>query len=65
MGTRYSWNQFDECTFLDIDKGTYSNDIREVLDVLGIEAARQVLYNEFNEVMEFADAYINYHHLNL
>ena len=47
------------------NKRTYSNDIREVLDVLGIEAARQVLYNEFNEVMEFADAYINYHHLNL
>ena len=47
------------------NKRTYSNDIREILDVLGVEAARQVLFNEFNEVMEFADAYINYHHLNL
>ena len=33
--------------------------------MLGIEAARQVLYNEILEVMEFADAYINYHHLSL
>jgi DNA-directed RNA polymerase II subunit RPB1 len=46
-------------------KRTYSNDIREVFDVLGIEAARQVLYNEFAEVMEFSDVYINYHHLSL
>ena len=44
---------------------TYSNDIKEIFDILGIEAARQVLYNEFVEVMEFADVYINYHHLSL
>jgi DNA-directed RNA polymerase beta' subunit len=44
---------------------TYSNDIKEIFDVLGIEAARQVLYNELVEVMEFADVYINYHHLSL
>lgn len=44
---------------------TYCNDIKEIFDVLGIEAARQVLYNEFVEVMEFADVYINYHHLSL
>jgi DNA-directed RNA polymerase beta' subunit len=44
---------------------TYSNDIREVYDTLGIEAARQMLYNELSEVMEFADTYINYHHLSL
>ena len=44
---------------------TFSNDIREIYDVLGVEAARQVLFNEITEVMEFADAYINYHHLNL
>ena len=44
---------------------TYSNDIREVFDVLGIEAARQMLFNEISEVMEFSDAYINYHHLSL
>jgi len=44
---------------------TYSNDIKEVFDVLGIEASRQVIYNEFVEVMEFSDVYINYHHLSL
>ena len=46
-------------------KRTYSNDIKEVFDVLGIEATRQILYNEFIEVMEFSDIYINYHHLSL
>jgi len=46
-------------------KRTYSNDIREVFDVLGIEAARQTIYNEFFDVMEFSDAYINFHHLSL
>jgi DNA-directed RNA polymerase II subunit RPB1 len=44
---------------------TYSNDINEVFDVFGIEAARQIIYNEFVEVMEFSDVYINYHHLSL
>jgi DNA-directed RNA polymerase II subunit RPB1 len=44
---------------------TFCNDIKEIFDVLGIEAARQVLYNEFAEVMEFSGVYINYHHLSL
>jgi DNA-directed RNA polymerase II subunit RPB1 len=44
---------------------TYSNDIKEIFDVLGIEAARQTIYNEFVDVMEFSDVYINYHHLSL
>jgi DNA-directed RNA polymerase II subunit RPB1 len=44
---------------------TYSNDIKEIFDVLGVEAARQTIYNELNEVMEFASTYINYHHLSL
>ena len=44
---------------------TYSNDIREVFNVLGIEAARQMIYNEMSEVMEFSSVYINYHHLSL
>jgi len=45
---------------------TYSNDIREMFDVLGIEAARQMIYNELSDVMEFSgDVYINYHHLSL
>ena len=50
--------------FIDSNR-TYSNDIKEVFDVLGIEAARQVLYNEFVDVMEFSGVYINYHHLSL
>ena len=50
--------------FID-NKRTYSNDIKEVFNVLGIEAARQILYNEFVEVMEFSDVYINYHHLSV
>ena len=44
---------------------TYSNDIREVFDVLGIEAAREMIFNEMSEVMEFSSVYINYHHLSL
>ena len=44
---------------------TFSNDIKEVFDVLGIEAARRVIYNEFYDVMEFSGVYINYHHLSL
>jgi len=44
---------------------TFSNDIKEIFDVLGIEAARQTIYNEFYDVMDFSDVYINYHHLSL
>ena len=50
--------------FIDANR-TFCNDIHETYKVLGIEAARQVLYNELVEVMEFADVYINYHHLSL
>jgi DNA-directed RNA polymerase II subunit RPB1 len=50
--------------FID-NKRTYSNDIKEVFDVLGIEAARQLLYNELTEVMDFSGVYINYHHLSI
>jgi len=50
--------------FIDANR-TFCNDIHETYRVLGIEAARQVLYNELVEVMEFADVYINYHHLSL
>ena len=46
-------------------KRTISNDIKEVFDVLGIEAARQVIHNELVEVMEFSGVYINYHHTSL
>ena len=44
---------------------TISNDIVEVYKVLGIEAARQLIYDEITEVIEFDGTYINYHHLSL
>ena len=50
--------------FIDYTR-TYSNDIREMYNCLGIEAARQNILNEFNEVMEASDAYVNYHHLSI
>jgi DNA-directed RNA polymerase II subunit RPB1 len=50
--------------FIDF-KRTHSNGIREIFNVLGIEAARQSIYNELNEVMEFSGVYINHHHSSL
>jgi DNA-directed RNA polymerase II subunit RPB1 len=44
---------------------TISNDIGEIFNVLGMEAARQALYNEISEVLEFDGAYLNSHHMNL
>ena len=44
---------------------TYTNNIREIHKVLGIEAARQSIYNEITEVIEFDNTYINYHHISL
>jgi DNA-directed RNA polymerase beta' subunit len=44
---------------------TYSNDIKEIHNILGIEATRQIIYNELVEVIEFSGAYVNSHHLQL
>ena len=44
---------------------SYSNHIIEMYNVLGIEAARQSIYNELSEVLEFDSSYINSHHLGL
>ena len=44
---------------------TVSNDIMEVFDVLGVEAARQTLYNELSEVLEFDGSYVNAHHMSV
>jgi DNA-directed RNA polymerase II subunit RPB1 len=44
---------------------TYSNNIHEIYDVLGIEAARQSIYREIMEVLEFDGSYINSHHVSL
>jgi DNA-directed RNA polymerase II subunit RPB1 len=40
---------------------SFSNDVHEVNEIFGIEAARISLYEEFNEV--FASSAINYHHM--
>ena len=44
-------------------KRTFSNDIVEIYNIFGIEAARQTIYNELAEVIEFDGTYINYHHM--
>jgi DNA-directed RNA polymerase beta' subunit len=44
---------------------TISNDIVEIYHVLGIEAARQTIYNELVEVVEFDGTYINYHNYSV
>jgi DNA-directed RNA polymerase II subunit RPB1 len=43
----------------------YSNDIIEVYTTLGIEAARQIIFNEIMEVLEFGGSYVNSHHIEL
>jgi len=49
-----------------VDKSrTTSNHIIEIYNVLGIEAARQSIFDEFSEVIEFDSTYINYHHLTM
>jgi len=44
---------------------TCTNDIQEIYRTLGIEAARQAIFNELSEVIEFDNTYINYHHLTI
>ena len=44
---------------------TTSNDIQEIYRTLGLEAARQSIFNELSEAMDHAGVYINYHHLSL
>ena len=44
---------------------TVTNDIQEIHKILGIEAARQAIYNEFTDVIEFDGGYINYHHVTM
>ena len=50
--------------YIDVNR-TFSNDIIETYKVLGIEAARQTIYNEIADVIEFDGTYINYHHLSV
>lgn len=59
MGT----NLMDILANPEIDtKRTLTNDLMEIYRTLGIEAVRQVIYNEFAEVL---GGYINYHHLSM
>jgi DNA-directed RNA polymerase II subunit RPB1 len=50
--------------YIDVNR-TFSNDIIEVFNIFGIEAARQTIYNEIVEVIEFDGSYINFHHLSI
>ena len=57
-------NLYDLLVFEGLDgTRTFSNDIHEVNDVFGIEAARTCLLDEFNEV--FSTEKVNYHHLSV
>lgn len=44
---------------------TYSNDICEIFEVLGIEAVRRAIEREMNQVISFDGSYVNYRHLAL
>ncbi|KAI1289307.1 DNA-directed RNA polymerase II subunit RPB1 [Halotydeus destructor] len=44
---------------------TYSNDICEIFQVLGIEAVRKAVEKELNHVISFDGSYVNYRHLAL
>ena len=50
--------------YIDVNR-TFTNDIQEIYRTLGIEAARQAIFNEISEVIEFDSTYINYHHLSI
>ena len=47
------------------DTKTFSNDIVEIYEVLGIEAARQTILNELMEVISFDGTYINFHNYSI
>lgn len=44
---------------------TYSNDVCEILQALGIEAGRKAIEKEMNSVISFDGSYVNYRHLAL
>ena len=57
-------NLYDLMVFPGVDATrTTSNDIHEMNEVFGIEAARLALYEEINEV--FSSEKVNYHHLSV
>ena len=44
---------------------TYSNDIIETYNVLGISAAKELLFREINEVIDYSGNYVNSRHIAL
>ena len=44
---------------------TFSNDVREIYNIFGIDAAKQLLFNEINEVLDSGGTYVNYRHVSL
>ena len=44
---------------------TISNDIHEVYNILGIEACRQILIQEINDIFEQSSSYVNNRHIAL
>jgi DNA-directed RNA polymerase II subunit RPB1 len=44
---------------------TFSNDIIEAYNIFGIDAAKQLLINEINEVLDNSGNYVNYRHISL
>jgi DNA-directed RNA polymerase II subunit RPB1 len=59
-------NLMDILAIEEIDSNrTFTNDIQEIHRTLGIEAARQAIFNEISDVIEFDSTYINYHHLSI
>ncbi|KAH9118090.1 hypothetical protein AeMF1_008596, partial [Aphanomyces euteiches] len=57
-------NLLDVICFDSVDATrTISNDIVEIIEVLGIEAVRRALLNEIRSVISFDGAYVNYRHL--
>ncbi|ERT01986.1 DNA-directed RNA polymerase II subunit RPB1 [Sporothrix schenckii 1099-18] len=46
-------------------KRTYTNDLHQVVDVFGIEAARSTLLRELTAVLSFDGSYVNHRHLAL
>lgn len=44
---------------------TYTNDLYQVVDVFGIEAARSALMRELTQVLSFDGSYVNHRHLAL
>lgn len=59
-------NMLDVLALNEVDTTrTISNDIAEIYELLGVEAARQALYNELYSVIADAGLYVNYRHIAL